>query len=131
MPDLLVTRRASAAAKTEQGLEGGPWFPATVGPEDELIEVNRELARAYSVVGSHQPVLKVTDHPVGQRNNGLDALAQSATGRLRSWDMRVAGRGESVEALEAVGVDRGTDRDVPGYEVPHRRPSEVTNDLHS
>ncbi len=48
MPNLLVTRWAAAAPKAEQRLEGSPRFPATVGPEDELIEVDLELPTADS-----------------------------------------------------------------------------------
>src|SRR3990172_267511 len=131
MPNLLVACRASAAPKAEQRLEGGPRLPATVGPEDELIEVDLELPTADSVVSAHKPVLEVADHPVGKRNDGLGALPQPEPGRLRSWDVPVASRDEPFEALETVGVDGGTDRDIPGHEVPHRCPGEVRNDLHS
>jgi len=71
MPDLVVARGASATAKAKEGLEGGPWLPAPVGPEDELIEVDLELPAADSVVSTHEPVLEVADHPVGKGNNGL------------------------------------------------------------
>jgi hypothetical protein len=84
MPNLHVTRGASATAKAKQRLEGGPRLPATVGPEDELIEVDLELPAADSVVSAHEPVLKVADHPVGKRNDGLGALPQPKPGRLRS-----------------------------------------------
>src|SRR3972149_180271 len=102
MPNLLVACRASAAPKAEQRLEGGPRLPATVGPEDKLIEVDLKLPTADSVVSSPKPVLKVADHPVGKRNDRLGPLSQSERGRLRSWDVGVAGRGEALEALEAV-----------------------------
>src|SRR3970040_1748017 len=101
MPNLLVTRGASATAKAKQRLEGGPRLPATVGPEDELIEVDLKLSTADSVVSAQKPVLKVADHPCGERNDGLGALPQPEPGRLRSWDVLVAGRGEPLEALEA------------------------------
>ena len=50
MTDLLVIRRASAAPKAEQCLECGSRLPATVGPEDELIEIDLELpaGRSYT-----------------------------------------------------------------------------------
>src|SRR4030042_932799 len=131
MPNLLATRGVSAAAKAEQGLEGGPRLPATVGPEDELIQVDLKLAPADSVVSTHKPALEVADHPVGKRNDGLGALPQPEAGRLRSWDVLVAARGEPLEALEAVGVDGGADPDIPGHEVPHRCPGEVRYDLHA
>ena len=59
MPDLVVTRWGPAAPKAEQRLEGGPRLPATVGPEDKLIEVDLELPTADPVVSPHKPVLKV------------------------------------------------------------------------
>src|SRR5918996_3029504 len=131
MPNLLVARRASAAPKTKQRLEGGPWLPATVGPEDELIEVDLELPAAHSVVSAHKPVLEVADHPVGKRDDGLGALPQPEPGRLGSWDVLVAGSGEPFEALEAVRIDRGTHGEVSGHEVQHGCPGEVGNDLHT
>jgi len=65
VPDPLVARRASAASKAEQGLEGGPGLVSTVRPEDKLIEVDLELPPADSVMSPHKPVLKVADRPVG------------------------------------------------------------------
>src|SRR5574342_123687 len=130
MANLLVARGASTAAKAKQRLECSPRLPAAVGPEDELIEVDLKLPAADSVVSTHEPVLEVADHPVRKGNDGLGTLAQPEPGRLRSWDMPVACRGQPFEALEAVGVDSRTRRYVPGHEVPHRRPGEVRNDLH-
>ena len=43
----------------------------------------------------------------------------------------VTGRGEPLEALEAICEDGGTDRDVSRDEPPYRNPGEVGNDLHS
>ena len=131
MPDPLVARRASAASKAEQGLEGGPGLVSTVRPEDKLIEVDLELPPADSVMSPHKPVLKVADRPVGKRDDGLGALSQPERGRLRSRDVLVAARGEPVVALETIGVDCGTDRDIPADERPNRCPGEVRNDLHS
>ena len=93
MPDLLITCRGVAASKAEQRLEGGPRLPATVGPEDELIEVDLELGTADSVVSAHKPALEVADHPVSKRNDGLGALPQPDTDRLGSRDVPVTGRG--------------------------------------
>ena len=100
MPNLIVTRWASAAPKAEQRLEGGPRLPATVGPEDELIEVDLELGTADSVVSAHQPALEVADHPVSKRNDGLGALPQPDTDRLGSRDVPVTGRGWLHEERE-------------------------------
>jgi hypothetical protein len=130
MANLLVARGASTAAKAKQRLEGSPWLPTAVGPEDELIEIDLELSAADSVVSAHKPILEVADHPVGERDDGLGALSQPEPGWLRPWDVLVACRGEPLEALEAVGVDRGPRRDVSGHEVTHRCPGEVRNDLH-
>lgn len=70
---------------------------------DELVEVDLELPAADSVVSTHEPVLEVADHPVRKGNNGLGTLPQPEPGRLQSWDMSVACRGQPFKALEAVG----------------------------
>lgn len=63
MADLLVTRRTAGAPKAKQGLEGSPGLIATVGPEDNLIEVDLKLPTADSVVSPHKPVLKLAAAP--------------------------------------------------------------------
>ncbi len=107
MPNLLVAGGASAAAKAKQRLESGPGLSTPVGAKDELIKVDLKLLVADTVVSAHKPILEVADHPVGKRNNGLGALPQPEPGRLRSGEVLVAGRGQPLETLEAVGVDRG------------------------
>ncbi len=72
MPNLLITRGTPATAKAEQRLEGSPRFPATVGPEDELIKVDLELPAANSVVRAHKPVLEV---PIIRSASGTTDLA--------------------------------------------------------
>ncbi len=118
-------------AQAEERLEAGHGGPPPILPKDELIEVDLELAAADTVVGTDQPLLQVADGAVGKRDDGFGALSQPELRRLRPRDVLVAGRGESVEALEAICVDGGTDRDVSRDEPPYRSPGEVGNDLHS
>jgi hypothetical protein len=106
--NLRVGRRTSVAAKAEQGLKGGPRFTTTIHAEDEFIEIDLELAAADALVCADQPALKVPDHPVGKRNDGLGSLAHLELGRLRSWHMGIAARREHREAREAIGRYGGT-----------------------
>ena len=115
--NLRVGRRTSAAAKAEQGLEGGPRFTTTVRAADEFIAIALELAAAYAVVCADQPALQVPDHPIGKRNDRLGSVAQLERGRLRSWHMGIAARREHREAREAIGGDGGACGDVSGSEL--------------
>ncbi len=128
--NLRVGRRTSVTAKAEQGLKSGPRFTTTVRAEDEFIEIDLELAAADAVVGADQPALKVPDHPVGKRNDGLGSLAQLKRGRLRSWHMGIAARREHPEAREAIGGDGGTCGDVSGSELLDGGSCEIGYDLH-
>ena len=130
MLNLRGGRRTSAAAKAEQGLEGGPRFTTAVRTEDEFIKIDLELAAAYAVVGANQPALKVPDHPIGKRNDGLGSLAQLERGWLRSWHMGIAARREHREAWEAIGGDGGTCGDVSGSELLDGGSCEIGYDLH-
>jgi hypothetical protein len=73
--NLRVGPRTSVAVKAEQGLIGSPRFTMTVRAEDEFIEIDLKLAAADALVCTNQPALKVPDHPVGKRNDGLGSLA--------------------------------------------------------
>jgi len=59
---------------------------ATVVPKDEFIEVNLKLVLAHSVVGSDQPLLQVSNRPIGKRDSGLRAFAQLRPERLATGD---------------------------------------------
>ncbi len=101
----LASRRATGHHRLPAGElppAGRKASPATVGPEDELIEVAVGLPTAQSVVSAQKPGLDVADHPVGKRNDGLGALRRPGSGLLRSWAVLVGGRSASPEAL-AVG----------------------------
>jgi hypothetical protein len=83
MPNLLVTRGAVAAPKAEQRLECGPRLPATVGPEDELIEVDLELPAAHSVVSTHKPyIIQHGDAPSQASGHALDCSERRKRLRL-------------------------------------------------
>lgn len=131
MSYLLVGRWAFSASEAKEGLEGGHGRPAPVMAEHELIEVDLQLCTADSVVGSHEPILKVADRPVSKRDDGLDTFSQAERGRLGSRDVLVPGLHQSPETLEAIGVDGGTGFDVPCGELPDRCRAEVGNDFHS
>ena len=60
-------------------------------PKNEFIEVNLQLVLAHSVVGSNEPLLEVSDRPIGKRDCGLCTFAQLRSKRLVSNDMFKAG----------------------------------------
>ncbi len=121
---------ASAGAQSQEGLEGGHGFASPVVAEHELVEVDRKQCAADSMVRSYEPVLKVAGCPIRERDDGLGALSQVKRWRLGSRPMPVPGLLQSREALQAIGVDGGTGRDVTGGELPDRRRVEIENDLH-
>jgi hypothetical protein len=45
-------------------------------PKDEFVEVNLKLVLAYSVVGSDQPLLQVSNSPIRKWHGRLRAFAQ-------------------------------------------------------
>ena len=44
-------------------------------PKDEFVEVDLELGLAHSVVGADQPLLEVSNGPIGEWDSGLRAFA--------------------------------------------------------
>ena len=56
------------SSEAKESLKSGHRLPATVVPEDELVQVDLELAAAYAVVGANEPLLQVTYGSVGQRH---------------------------------------------------------------
>jgi hypothetical protein len=77
------------------------------------------------VVCADQPLLQVADGAIRQGNDGRDATPELTPARLLSGHMSDAGRGQSVETLVRVGVDRRTRRDVRLDEGLDRRLFEV------
>ena len=74
--------------------------------KNELVEVNLQLAAAHAVVRADEPLLKVTDGPVGQWNFRFRALAQVASHRL------VRGI-----CLKPASCNSGL-AEMPGHEIP-------------
>jgi hypothetical protein len=68
--------------KAKESLESGSRRFSAIVPEDELIEVDLELAPAHTVVRADEPLLKVADEPIGNRDGGLRALSQLRAERL-------------------------------------------------
>ena len=100
-------------------------------PEDEFVEVNLELRFAYSVVGADQPLLEVPDSAIGKWYSRLRAFPERGSQRLSASDMFEASFRETLKALEAIGVDGRTGRDVLVEEGDDGLASEIRNHFHS
>ena len=107
-PYLLIGRGLVPGSETEQGLERGHGLPAAIMAKDEFIKISLELIAAYAVIGSEQPLLQVANGAVRQRHHGLRAFVQIDSERLTAGHMLKSSFLQSGEALEAVGVYRGT-----------------------
>ena len=99
-------------------------------PEDEFVEVNLELRFAYSVVGADQPLLEVPDSAIGKWYSRLRAFPERGSQRLSASDMFEASFRETLKALEAIGVDGRSGRDVLVEEGDDGLASEIRNDFH-
>lgn len=75
-------------------------------PEDELIEIDLQLATAHTVVGADQPLLEVSDRTIGERGRGACAFAQVDLQRLLASNVPVTRFGEACEPRHLVSVDR-------------------------
>jgi len=132
-----VWRRRPAAAQPEQGLKRRHRLPATIMSKHELVEVHLKLRLADAVIRADQPLLDVPDRAISQRHDRDRAAAERVSGRLVPRHVPDAGRGQSVEALERIGVQRRAWRDVVRDErvnggllhVRERRHSDATRGL--
>ena len=87
---------------------------SAVVPKNELIEVNLELRLTHSVVGTDQPLLEISNGPIGKWDNRPRTFAQLRSEWLRAGDVLEPGLRETREAFETVRVNRGTGCDVLG-----------------
>jgi len=82
-------------------------------------------------MSSHKPLLQVTDGAIGQGDHRLGATAQFGSERLRARNVLETDFLQAAEALEAIGIDRGTGSHVLGDEAVDGRRPEVRDDGHA
>jgi len=80
---------------------------APVMAKDEFIEIDLELLAAHAVVSADQPLLQVSDGPIGQWHHRFRSFAKVALQGLGTWNVPEAHSFKTGEALETV---RGEDR---------------------
>ena len=93
------------SSEAKESLKSGHRLPATVVPEDELVQVDLELATAYAVVGANEPLLQVTDGSVGQRHDRFGTFAQCGPQWLSAGDRLEPNLFQAPETFEPIGVD--------------------------
>jgi hypothetical protein len=76
-----------AGSETKECLKCRRRCFATVVPKDEFIQVNLQLVLAHSVIGSDEPLLEVSNSPIGKRDGGLCAFTQLRSEGLVMNDM--------------------------------------------
>jgi hypothetical protein len=86
-------------SQTQQGLKCGCGCFSTVVPKNEFIQVHLKLALAHSVVSSDQPLLKISDGPIGKWHNRGCAFAQLGAEGLDARHVLEPGLRQAREAL--------------------------------
>ena len=100
-------------------------------PEDEFIEIDLELGLTYSVIGANQPLLKISDGPVGEWNRRLRALSEGGLQWLSTGDMFEPSSRQAREALKAIGVNGRTWRHILLEERDDSVALEIWDDFHA
>ena len=119
------------SSEAKESLKSGHRLPATVVPEDELVQVDLELAAAYAVVGANEPLLQVTDGSVGQRHDRFGTFAQCGPQWLSAGDRLEPNLFQAPETFEPIGVDGRSRSHVLREEVVDGGRFEVRDDGHA
>jgi len=117
--------------QAKESLESGHGLPPTVVSEDELVEVDLELAAANAVVGANQPLLQVTDGSVGQGHDRFGTLAQFGSQGLSARDMLETQAFQAPETFQPIGVDGRSRGHVLHEEIVDGIACEVRDDGHA
>jgi hypothetical protein len=119
------------SAETQKGLESRHWLPSAIVPENKLVQVDLDLTATDPVVSAHEPLLQVPDGAIRQWDYRLGATAQFGPEQLGAGNVLETDALKTAEALEAIGIDRGTGSNVPGAEALDGRRPEVRDDGHA
>ena len=77
-----IGRWRASGSEAQQRLKRRLWCPPPIVPKYELIEVDRKLCLADSMVRADQPLLQVPNGAVRQRHHRRGACPQGASERL-------------------------------------------------
>jgi hypothetical protein len=100
-------------------------------PEDEFVEVDLELSFTHSVVGADQPLLEISNSAIGKWDSRFRAFTECGSQRLSAGEMFDPSFRETLKALEAIGVDGRTGKDVLVEEGDDGLALEIWNHFHS
>jgi hypothetical protein len=81
-------------------------------PEHEFVEIGLKLGFTDSMIGTDQPLLEIPYGAIGEWNSRLRALSECRSQRLSAGDMFESRFRQPRKALEAIGVDGRTGRDI-------------------
>jgi len=131
LSDAIIRCGTMDSSEAKESLKSGHRLPATVVPEDELVQVDLELATAYAVVGANEPLLQVTDGSVGQRHDRFGTFAQCGPQWLSAGDRLEPNLFQAPETFEPIGVDGRSRSHVLREEVVDGGRFEVRDDGHA
>jgi len=123
--DPAIRCRRAACPETEERLKRGHRLTSAVVAEGELVEVGLQLRAADTVMRGNEPILKIADDAIGERDDRAGAFAEHRGRRLLQRDVTIACCLPANERRQPIGVDRRPSRDGFLYDRRHCRGREV------
>jgi len=123
--DPAIRCRRATCPETEERLKRGHRLTAAVVAEHELVEVRLQLRAADAVMRGNEPILKIANDAIGERDDRAGTLAERRGRRLLQRDVTIARCLQANERRQPIGVNRRPSRDGFLHDPRHRRSREV------